>query len=245
MQRKEIKMNVKKRLLEAQAFWAIFLLAMAVIASPVPASADDKMEADQLVEKARLAFNNMVADPNMEALVGLMKKGKGVFICPELLTGAFIIGASGGSGVFLVRGEKKGAWNGPAFYTIGEASIGLQIGGQAAEVILVMMTDRGVASLLSTSAKLGVGASVAAGPVGIGASAATANLSADIISFSRAKGLYGGVSVSGAVVAVRGGWNDAYYGKKVDPTDILIRHTVYNPQAAGLINSVNKIQAKR
>jgi lipid-binding SYLF domain-containing protein len=106
------------------------------------------------------------------------------------------------------------------------------------------MTDRGVTSLLSTSAKLGVGASVAAGPVGIGASAATANLSADIISFSRAKGLYGGVSLSGAVVAVREGWNDAYYGKKVNPTGILIKHDVYNPQASGLISSVEKIAGK-
>jgi lipid-binding SYLF domain-containing protein len=224
--------------------WAITLLSMVMMYSPVPASADDRMEADHLVERARMAFNTMVTDSNMEALVDILKKGRGVFICPELLTGAFIIGASGGSGVFLVRGDKKGPWNGPAFYTIGEASIGLQIGGQAAEVILVMMTDRGVTSLLSTSAKLGVGASVAAGPVGIGASAATANLSADIISFSRAKGLYGGVSLSGAVVAVREGWNDAYYGKKVNPTGILIKHDVYNPQASGLISSVEKIAGK-
>ncbi len=225
---------------------AIVFLSLAMVPS-LPAkvfAADDKMEAEQLVEKARMTLDSMASDPNMEALVDLMKKGRGVFICPALLKGAFIIGASGGSGVFLVRDEKTGGWHGPAFYTIGGASFGLQIGGQASEVILVAMTERGVSALLSTSAKLGGDAGVAVGPVGVGASAATANLSADILSFSRAKGLYGGISLDGAVVAVRGGLNDAYYGKKVDPTDILIRHEVANPQAARLIEEVAKIGRK-
>jgi lipid-binding SYLF domain-containing protein len=225
---------------------AIILLFL-VMATSLAARAfavDDKMEAEQLVEKARMTLDSMASDPNMEALVDLMKKGRGVFICPALLKGAFIVGASGGSGVFLVRDEKTGSWYGPAFYTIGGASFGLQIGGQASEVILVAMTERGVSALLSTSAKLGGDAGIAVGPVGAGASAATANLSADILSFSRAKGLYGGLSLDGAVVAVRGGLNDAYYGKKVDPTDILIRHEVTNPQAARLIEEVAKIGRK-
>jgi lipid-binding SYLF domain-containing protein len=110
--------------------------------------------------------------------------------------------------------------------------------------VLVAMTERGVTALLSTSAKLGGDAGVAVGPIGIGASAATANLSADIISFSRAKGLYGGISLDGAVVAVRESLNGAYYGKKVNPTDILIRHEVTNPQAARLIQAVEKIAGK-
>ncbi len=81
---------------------------------------------------------------------------------------------------------------------------------------------------------------VAAGPIGIGAAASTANLSADVISFSRSKGLYGGIALDGAVVAVRDALNQAYYGKQVTPTDILIRHEVRNPQAAGLIQAVAK-----
>jgi lipid-binding SYLF domain-containing protein len=235
-------MKTGKRFAVAGSAWAALvtgLLSMAIVSLPIHASAaDDRMEADQLVEKARMAFDNMVADPNMEALVDLLKGARGVLICPDLLKGAFIVGASGGSGVFLVRGDKT--WYGPAFYTIGGASFGLQIGGQASEVVLVAMTKRGVTSLLSTSAKLGADAGIAVGPVGIGASAATANLSADIISFSRAKGLYGGVSLDGAVVAVRDGLNDAYYGRRVSPTDIFIRHGVMNPQASGLIQAVEK-----
>jgi lipid-binding SYLF domain-containing protein len=222
---------------------ATVLLFFAVLSFPIPASpADDRMEAGQLVEKARMAFGSMVADPNLEALVDLLKKTRGVFIYPALLKGAFVVGVSGGSGVFLARGEKT--WYGPAFYTIGGASFGLQIGGQSSEVVLVAMTERGITALLSTSAKLGADAGVAVGPIGIGASAATANLSADMISFSRAKGLYGGLSLNGAVVAVRDSLNDAYYGRKVSPTDILIRHEVANPQAKRLIQAIEKIAGK-
>ncbi len=221
----------------------IILLSMAVVSFPASSrAADERLEANQLVEKARITLENMVADPNLEALVDLLKKARGVFICPALLKGAFVIGVSGGSGVFLARAD--GNWTGPAFYTIGGASFGLQIGGQSSEVILVAMTERGVTSLLSTSAKLGADAGVAVGPIGIGAAAATANLSADIISFSRSKGLYGGLSLDGAVVAVRGGLNDAYYSKMVTPTDILMRHAVSNPQAGGLIQSLEKVAGR-
>ena len=143
---------------------------------------------------------------------------------PSVLRGAFIIGASGGSGVFLAHDAKTKKWGGPAFYTIGQASFGLQAGGDASEIVLVALTERGVSSLLATSAKLGADASVAAGPVGAGAQAATQNLSADIISYSRAKGVYAGVSVDGAVVATRDALNKAYYKKEVTPTDILIKH---------------------
>ena len=102
------------------------------------------------------------------------------------------------------------------------------------------MTDRGVNSLLANSFKLGADAGVAAGPVGVGVSAATANLSADILSFSRSKGLYGGISLEGAVVAVRGDWNDAYYGKNVSPADILVRRDVTNPHSAALISDLSR-----
>jgi lipid-binding SYLF domain-containing protein len=132
-------------------------------------------------------------------------------------------------------------WFGPAFYTIGGASFGLQIGGQASEVVLLAMTERGVDSMMASSFKLGADAGVAAGPVGIGVAASTANLSADILTFSRSKGLYGGISLDGAVVATRGGLNEAYYGKEVTPTDIFVRREVTNSQAKGLISEVTTL----
>ncbi len=212
--------------------------ALAVGRAP---AADDAMEASQLVDRARLTVDTFTADKNLTAFRDLVKRAKGVFIAPQVLRGAFIIGAAGGSGVLLARDDSPGTWGGPTFHTIGEVSFGLQIGGEASEIILLMMTDRGVLSLLSSSVKLGADATIALGPVGIGASAATVNLSADIIAFSRSKGLYAGLSVEGAVVAIRGALNRAYYGQEVTPTDIIIRRTVTNPQAAGLIESITKV----
>ena len=112
-------------------------------------------------------------------------------------------------------------------------------------MILLAMTERGVKSLLGNSAKLGGDVGIAVGPVGMGAAAATANLSADILSFSRSKGLYGGISFDGAVVAVRSGLNEAFYGKQVSPTDILIGHEVRNSQAMSLIEDLSKSAARK
>jgi lipid-binding SYLF domain-containing protein len=219
---------------------AVVLLVAGLAAVPVPASADDAMEARQLVEKARLTFESVIGAPEMDALRDLIQRARGVFVAPQILRGAFIFGVSGGSGVLVARGERTGEWTGPAFYTIGEVSFGFQAGGDASEVILLAMTERGVTALLGNSVKLGADMSVAAGPVGIGVRAATANLSVDIVSFSRSKGLYGGVSVDGAVVATRDGLNTAYYGKPVSPADILVRRSASNPHAATLIDMIRK-----
>jgi lipid-binding SYLF domain-containing protein len=206
----------------------------------VSAWADDKQESKQLVEKACMTFDNFMHDKNMGAFRDLLKDAKAIVIAPSLLKGAFIVGASGGNAVAMVRDEKAGQWSDPAFYTIGGASFGLQIGGQSSEVILLAMTDRGASALMGNSFKLGADVGVAAGPVGMGAQAASANLSVDILSFSLSKGLYGGISLDGAVIAVRGALNDAYYGKNVTPTDILVRHEVKNPQNACLTQSLAK-----
>jgi len=107
------------------------------------------------------------------------------------------------------------------------------------------MTDRGVTAMLGNNIKLAADAGIAIGPAGAGVSGGTANLSADIISFSRSKGLYGGVSLQGAVVGVRDAWNRAYYGKAVTPADILVRREVTNPEASGLIEAVTKAAGQR
>jgi len=223
----------------------LLLMCVVLLGAVRPAVADDAKDAQQLVDKARLTLDAFVADKEMGPPVkDILQKAKGILIYPQVLRGAFIIGASGGSGVFLTHDAKAKKWGGPAFYTIGQASFGLQAGGDASEIVLVALSDRGVSALLATSAKLGADASVAAGPVGAGAQAATQNLSADIVSFSRAKGIYGGVSVDGAVVATRDALNKAYYGKAVSPTDILVKRTVSNKKAAGLISAVSKAAGK-
>jgi len=225
-----------------QARIAIFiaLFTLMITLTSVRAIADDAMEAAHLVEKARLTFQNFMTVDEMEGFRDLMKSARGVFITPQVLKAAFIFGASGGSGVFLAYDSTTGRWSDPAFYTMGEVSFGLQIGGQSSEIILLAMTTRGISAFMSTSLKLGADASIAAGPVGMGAEAATANLSADILSFSRNKGIYGGISLEGAVIATRNSLNQAFYGKPVSPTDILILHSVSNPQSAELVNAVTQ-----
>jgi lipid-binding SYLF domain-containing protein len=106
------------------------------------------------------------------------------------------------------------------------------------------MTDRGVNAFLSSNVKLGAGASIAAGPVGGGASAATANVSADILSFALSKGAYAGLSLDGAVIATRDALNDAYYGKDVTPSDVLIRGAGRKTDSAALVQTLNKAAAK-
>ena len=218
---------------------------MALVLGAAPVRADDALDARQLVEKSKLTVETFQSDPNMGSLRDLAKKAKGMLILPEMLRAAFIVGASGGSGVLVARDAKSGQWRGPAFHTLGGASFGFQAGADAAEVIILAMTERGVTKLLSPQVKLGADISVAAGPVGAGAAAATAGLSADLVSYSVAKGLYGGFSVDGAVVGVRTALNEAYFGKPVTPADILIKGSAKNPHANALLGAVAKLAGGR
>ena len=216
-----------------------------VISPGMPAWADEKQDATHLVEKARLAFESFVEENNSGLFHELLPGAVGVFISPQVLKGGFIFGASGGNGVLLVRDKKTGGWSSPAFYTLGGVSFGVQIGGSASETILLVMTERGISSFLGHSLKLGADADMALGSYGAGVAASTANLSADILSFSRSKGLFGGIAIDGAVVATREGLNQAYYGRQVSPADILVLHDVTNPQALGLIEEVSKSTAQK
>jgi SH3 domain-containing YSC84-like protein 1 len=227
--------------------WAIRAVAtvtMALFFAAAMAWADDAQDARQLVEKAKLTVEQFQAEPNMGTLRDLAKKAHGMLILPQMVRAAFVIGGSGGSGVLVARDDMAG-WHGPAFYSLGGGSFGFQAGADAAEVIILAMTERGVTKLLSPQVKLGADVGVAAGPVGGGASAATAGLSADLVSFSMSKGLYGGFSVDGSVAGVRESLNHAYYGKPVSPTDILVKGAVKNPQADALLIGVRKLAGGR
>ncbi|MEJ2724474.1 MAG: lipid-binding SYLF domain-containing protein, partial [Deltaproteobacteria bacterium] len=120
-------------------------------------------------------------------------------------------------------------------------SFGLQFGGQKSEAIILVMTQKGINSLQKTSVKLGADASVAAGPVGVGAQGATApSLNVDYITFTRSMGAFIGISLDGAVIDENYDWNKAYYGKAVRPGDILVAHSVTNPDAEKLRSAVSK-----
>ena len=216
---------------------SLITLAFAAIAAIAPANAawaDDLDEANGIVEKARISFNDVVKTKEYDALRAGLKSAKGVLIFPSILKGGFFIGGSGGTGVLLVRGEGN-AWSAPAFYTLGAVSFGLQFGGQAAEVVILVNSQKGIDRLLTSSLKLGGDASIAAGPVGIGQAA---NVTADFVSYAKSKGAFIGMSVEGSVLDVRASLNHAYYGKPVTPVDILIKHAASNKHADALRSAV-------
>src|SRR5262249_6230315 len=150
----------------------------------------------------------------------------------QVVKAGFIIGGSGGRCVLVVRGEK--GWNGPAFYTIATASAGFQAGIQSSEIVGLIRTQKAIDSFMSNSFKAGGDASIAVGPVGAGA-AATPN--ADIVFYSRSKGIYGGLDISGAVFKPTEEYNKAYYGKEASPIDIIVRGSVHNPTAKAALTA--------
>ena len=161
------------------------------------------------------------------------RRARAVVVAPQIAKAGFILGGSGGRAVVVARDAKSGKWVGPAFYTLATASIGFQAGISVSEVVTLVMTDKGLNTLLADSVKLGGDAAVAAGPVGAGAQS---NLTADYVSFSRAKGIYGGLNLDGTVISTSDTWNRAYYGQAVHAPDILVRTSVRNKQASELLN---------
>jgi SH3 domain-containing YSC84-like protein 1 len=175
---------------------------------------------------------NFLKDPDMDWLQRNFGRAKAVIIAPEIVKAGFIFGGSGGRVAVIARDAKTGKWVGPAFYAMATASVGFQAGISVAEGVTLVMTDKGLNSLLATSFKIGADASVAAGPVGAGAKS---DVVADLITFNRAKGVYGGLNLDGTVVTASDDWNSEFYGKKVLPPDILVRASVHNKAADKLL----------
>ena len=198
----------------------IAALTLGLVMTPIPILADDASDAKGLIDQAENTLKNFMNDPDMKWFGKHLQEAKGVYIVPKLTKGAFIFGVEGGNGVVLARDE-KGGWSEPVFYETSAASFGLQAGAQSQEAILLIMTPKAVDSLLANKIKLGADGSVAIGPKGEGADT---NLTADFVTFTRAKGLYAGVSFDGALIRARDELNAAYYGQDVRPSDIIIAH---------------------
>ena len=196
-----------------------------------------------LVDAADKTFGNFMRDPEMDWLRQNVHRAKAVLIAPEVAKAGFIFGGSGGRAVLMVRNAKTGKWMGPAFYTMATASVGFQAGISVSEMITLVMTDKGLNSLLSDSFKMGPDASIAAGPVGAGAKA---DIITDLVTYSRSKGLYGGVNLDGTIVAVSNDWNETYYGKKgIQAPDILVRGTAHSKGAAKLTADIARSASKK
>ncbi len=201
------------------------------------AAAAGPVEQQGTVDKALVTFRNFYADKEMEWFHNNLKDAKALIIVPNLLKAGFILGGSGGSGVLVARDEQTGDWSQPAFYTIGSVTFGLQIGGESAEVIMMVRTQKALDGLLTTHFKLGGDASVAAGPVGVGTKA---DVTADVVSFAKSKGLFAGLNLEGSMVKVSDDSNKAYYGKAVSPVDIIVKKAASNPGSTNLRQELKK-----
>ena len=228
-------MNQAFKRVTAAAFVA--LASVAFLAAPAQAQSEQQ----KLVNASSKTLANFLQDPDMSWLQNNIGRAKAVLIAPQIAKAGFIFGGSGGRGVVLARDAASGKWAGPAFYTLATASVGFQAGVSVSENVTLVMTEKGLNSLLANSVKVGADASVAAGPVGAGAKS---DVVADLVTFSRAKGVYGGLNLDGTVIAPANDWNKAYFAKDVLPPDILIRMTARNKQADALLAQVTKATKK-
>jgi lipid-binding SYLF domain-containing protein len=175
---------------------------------------------------AQTTLQDFRSDPDMTWFRDHLKDARAIIIAPNVTRAGFVFGGSGGDAVVFSRERPGAPWVGPAFYNMGAGSVGFQIGVDVSQVVVLAMTERAANALLSPKFTLGGDASIAVGPVGAGAAS---SVTADFVSFARSKGLYAGVSLGGAVIAPDNDANAAYYGRAASPVDILVRHSVTNP----------------
>jgi lipid-binding SYLF domain-containing protein len=220
------------RSLRSTGIAALVAATSAFVVPTVYAQADPQAH----IVASEVTLSNFLRDPDMTWLQQNFGRAKAVIITPEIVKAGFIFGGSGGRALVVARDPSSGKWVGPAFYAMATASVGFQAGISVAEGVTLVMTDKGFNSLLATSFKIGGDASVAAGPVGAGA---RSDIVADLITFNRAKGVYGGLNLDGTVVTASDDWNASFYGKKVLPPDILVRASVHNAAADKLLAQVS------
>ena len=211
--------------------FSIFLTITVFLVSS--ANADDKRERERLENAGKVITEIMNIPDNIPQ--GLLDKAECVVVLPSVVKGAFIVGANYGRGVMTCRGGAKfdGPWGAPTMMALEGASFGFQLGGQATDFVLLLMNDRSAKGVLTSKVKLGADASAAAGPKGRDTSAETdATMRAEILSYSRARGVFAGVSLEGSTLRPDGGANKNLYGKEISAQDIVLNGAVPAPASA-------------
>lgn len=209
-----------------------FALAAFLLVAPLAAHAQTEQQA--LVDRATLAAQDLMNDHDGTDAQRQLRRARAVMICPQVLRAGFIFGGQGGNCVLSAR-DGAGSWSDPAFYTLGAGSFGFQAGLQDSEIALMIMTDRGLRAVLDDQFKLGADAGAVFVQWGGGVEGdTTAAVGADIIGFTRSRGLYAGISLSGSVMASKSTWNRKYYGREEAAQQIVISMDANNPGAAPL-----------
>ena len=208
--------------------------ALASISASAHAQSD---EADR-VREAGVVLGEIMAAADKAIPASVSEKAEAIAVFPSTIRGAFVIGAQRGRGIISVRDRATGQWSQPAFLTITGGSVGLQIGGQAIDIILAVMNRRGLENLLQNQFEIGGDASVAAGPVGREAAASTdIQLRAEILSYSRSRGLFAGVSLRGSAIRQDQDANEKFYGNRFRTRDIVLDGKASKPQSADALTS--------
>src|SRR5882757_11033635 len=217
-------------------------LALIVLAAPLLAATDEKEE--ERVKDSGVVLKEILNIPD-DIPQDLLDKAECIVILPSVLKGAFGVGGSYGRGVMICRSGEHytGPWGPPALYALEGISIGFQLGGQATDFVLLVMNPKGARSLLSSKVKLGADASAAAGPKGRTAEGATdVVMNAEILSYSRNKGLFAGISLEGSTLRSDGSANEKLYGRRLSAKEIIVDHKVGVPASARQL--VSLLQSK-
>jgi SH3 domain-containing YSC84-like protein 1 len=215
--------------------WIFALAGMLALAPLSFAGAQDKTKQEERLQNADEVMHEILNVPDGIPR-DLLDKARCVIVMPSVLKAAFILGGSYGRGVMVCRTGKdfSGPWGAPAMYALEGGSIGFQAGGQATDYVFLVMNDRGLNSLMHSKVKLGADASIAAGPVGRSAAADTdAYMRSEILSYSRARGVFAGISLEGSTLRSDNEANRALYGHSVTAAQIIKESEVQAPAVAG------------
>jgi lipid-binding SYLF domain-containing protein len=196
---------------------------------------DKNSTAVDLVNRATETVQRFKGMPDLKIFAEYMPTAHGIVVLPSVIKGGFMFGGEGGNGVLLVKSD-DGSWSPPAFYVLGAASLGIQMGLQDTEIIIVLRSNDAVSAILDHQGKFGADAGLTIGTIGQGAEVSTTtNIGLDVLAFANAKiGLFGGAALEGAVLARRVDLNEAYYGKGATPQGIVYQGQSRNPQADAL-----------
>ena len=218
-----------------KSYAGILVLAFALGAASRAAAEGKEVER---LKKAADVINEVMGTPEKGIPSDLLRKAVCVGIIPGEKKVALGIGGSYGGGALVCRRGGTGAWGGPSMFKVGGANVGFQLGGQSTDFVLIVMNAKGAKKLLQSRSKLGTDASVAGGPVGRTAEGATdLQLHAEILTYSRSRGLFAGLSLEWQVIKQDGDANERLYGRKVEAKDILFGTSLKSPAAAHALDA--------
>src|SRR5215470_9537224 len=204
------------------------LLVLAISTQSI-AGQGSKADERERAQKAAVAFQEIMAAPDQGIPQELLDRAQCVAVFPSVKKGGFIVGGQYGKGLISCR-RSEGSWGSPAFFTIGGGSFGLQIGGQAVDLVLLVMNKSGVEGLLQDKFEIGAGAAASAGPVGRNTHVSTdVLLKSTIVSYSRSRGLFAGLELKGAVITQDNAANRDVYDREVSAREIIVDGKVRTP----------------